>query len=247
MTHVLLILMQGAIATTPPPLSVEEIVERMVQAENGRTTSFAGYTGMRRYTVENKTTGAHAEMTVRVLCDETGAKRFQVVDERGSGFIRGHVLRGMIDAERAASEKGQREQTAITPRNYQFRLVETAVADGRPSYVLGISPKTTNPFLVRGRIWVDAEDFAVARLEGRPAKNPSRWITGVQVAHRNQRIGGLWLPLTDESSAQARIFGLTKVRIEYFDYFVAEAQSKVGLASAARFGADRDSRSRRLP
>ena len=31
----------------------------------------------------------------------------------------------------------------------------------------------TQPFYIRGRIWMDAVDFAVARVVGQPAKSPS--------------------------------------------------------------------------
>jgi hypothetical protein len=96
------------------------------------------------------------------------AKRFEVVAESGSGFVRSRIIRRMIEAEREASEKGEHEQTRIIPQNYDFQLLRTEVTDGRPAYVLEISPKTKNQFMVRGRIWVDAEDFGITRLEGQP-------------------------------------------------------------------------------
>ncbi len=37
-------------------------------------------------------------------------------------------------------------------------------------YVLNLLPKTKNKYLYRGKIWVDAKDFAVVRIEGEPAK-----------------------------------------------------------------------------
>jgi hypothetical protein len=88
--------------------------------------------------------------------------------------------------------------------------------------VLEISPKTKNKFLIRGRIWVDAEDFAITRIEGSPAKNPSFWINSVQVLHRYERVGRFWLPVVNDSRAQAKIFGRTDVAIEYFGYATNE-------------------------
>ncbi len=40
-------------------------------------------------------------------------------------------------------------------------------------HVLEVVPKTPNRFLIRGRIWVDAEDYAITGIEGTPARNPS--------------------------------------------------------------------------
>jgi hypothetical protein len=211
---ILLATIQGA----PPALTAPEIVERMVSADNARLAALSGYTGTRRYRFENKSFNKRAEMIVRVTCDGAGVKRFEVITENGSGLVRKRVLRKMIDAEEEASRKGDKEQTRIIPANYDFRLLGTELLDGRSSYVLEINPKTDNKFLIRGRIWVDAEDFAIARIEGQPARNPSFWIRSVQVAHRYERCGQFWLPVRNESRAQARIFGANAVDIDYFDY-----------------------------
>jgi hypothetical protein len=211
----LLAMIDGA----PPPLvNAPEIVDRMVKADDERLAALAGFTGMRRYRFENKKTNKRAEMTVRMKRDALGVKSFDVVAESGSGFVRNRVLRKMVDAEEEASRKTENQQTRIVPANYDFRLIGTETLDGRDSYVLEINPKTQNKFLIRGRIWVDAADFAIARVEGRPARNPSFWIHSVQVVQQYRREGGFWLPQRNESRAQARIFGPTEVVIEYFDY-----------------------------
>jgi hypothetical protein len=217
MRHVLVLLamIDGA---TPPPLAAPDIVERMVRAEEERLAALAEYTGMRRYRFENKKANKRAEMTLRVKRDSGGVKTFEVVAESGSGFVRNRIIRKMIDADEEASRKAENEHTRIIPANYDFRLIGTDVVAGCGSYVLEISLKTRNKFLIRGRLWVDAEDFAIARIKGEPAKNPSFWVRSVQVVQQYGREGRLWLPVRNESRAQARIFGATKVVIEYFDY-----------------------------
>ena len=215
---VLLVMIEGA---PPPPLTAPEIVERLVRADKERLAALAGYTSVRRYRFENKKFNKRAELTTVVACDSSGAKTFEVTAESGSGFVRSRVIRGMIDAEREASQKGEHEQTRIVPENYDFRLIGTDTLEGRGSYVLEISPKTQNKFMIRGRIWVDANDFAIARIEGQPAKSPSFWIRSVHVVQRYERIGQLWLPVMNESRAQVKVFGATDVVIEYFDYFTS--------------------------
>jgi hypothetical protein len=88
----------------------------------------------------------------------------------------------------------------------------------RPAYVLAITPKTQNKYLVQGRIWVDAADYAIVRIEGKPAKNPSFWIKSVHFVHTYRKSGSFWLPVSDRSVTDVRIFGATEVTIEYFDY-----------------------------
>jgi hypothetical protein len=52
---------------------------------------------------------------------------------------------------------------------------------------------------MRGTIWVDAEDFAIMRMEGEPAKNLSFWIKSVQFAHKYEKHGSFWLAASDSS------------------------------------------------
>ena len=141
------------IQTAPAaPLSTSQIVERMVRADDDRLAALAGYTGVRHYHFQNQKSGKQAELTTRMKCDQAGVKTFEVVSESGSGFVRSHIIRKMIDAEREASEKGERQQSRIVPANYDFGLIGTEDLDGRSNYVLEISPKTKNKFLIRGRI-----------------------------------------------------------------------------------------------
>jgi outer membrane lipoprotein-sorting protein len=43
----------------------------------------------------------------------------------------------------------------------------------RHGHLREVSPKRKEKYLFRGRIWVDAEDYALARAEGQPAKSPT--------------------------------------------------------------------------
>ena len=223
------LLLAFAPATSAPAgtaLTADGIVARMVLADNQRLAAFAGYPGARRYHFENGKFGKSADVLVRLRCDAAGAKTFEVVDESGSPFVRNKVIRRMIDAEREASEQGEHQQTRIIPLNYDFRLLGLDTIEGRPAYVLEINPKTDNKYLVRGRIWVDAEDFAIARVEGSPARSFSFWVRSVHVVQQYKRVGPLWLPVTNESDAKVRIFGSTELKIDYFDYVLNTQQAR---------------------
>jgi len=211
-----------------PSMDAPAILEHMARADNDRLAALAGYSGIRHYRFENKKTAKRAEMTVRMSCSGDGVKTFEIVDESGSGFVREHVLRKMIEAEAEASQKGERKETRIAPENYDFRLLGTEISEGRDSYVLEVTPKKPSKFSIRGRIWVDARDFAIARIEGQPAKNPSFWIRSAQVVQQYGRTGQFWLPALNRSRAEVKIFGSTEVVIEYSGYTtsVREAQSR---------------------
>jgi hypothetical protein len=44
-------------------------------------------------------------------------------------------------------------------------------------------PKNRKQVSCAGRIWVDAADYAIVRIEGKPAKNPSFWVKTVHFVH----------------------------------------------------------------
>jgi outer membrane lipoprotein-sorting protein len=203
----------------------------MVEADNRRLADLSGYTGTRRYRFENKRFNKRAEMTVRMACNSSGSKTFEVVSEDGSSVVRNRILRKMLEAETEASQSGEKQQTRMIPQNYSFRLTGTESVNGRENYVLEVTPRTKNKFLIRGRIWVDAEDFAISRVEGTPAQNPSFWIRSVEVTQRYQRVGRFWLPAANDSRAEARIFGTTEVSIEYFDYVTSDRKEQARVDS----------------
>jgi hypothetical protein len=102
-------------------------------------------------------------------------------------------------------------------------------ADGRKAYVFSVTPKAEKKYLIRGTIWVDAEDFAIIRMEGEPAKNPSFWMKSVQFAHKYEKHGPVWLAASDRSVSDARIFGPVELRIEYFDYVLNQPAQEATL------------------
>jgi hypothetical protein len=74
---------------------------------------------------------------------------------------------------------------------------------------------------------VDAEDYALARVEGEPAKNPSFWTRKVHFVQQYHKNGDYWFPLFTTSVTDARMFGTTDVRIRHFDYKAVDPLSKV--------------------
>ncbi len=207
----------GAQEFAPEP-TTGEVIARMSEADRMRAPLLQNYTSLRRYTLENKRLRLRASMTVRLSFRSPGRKEFAVIEQTGSSQIRKRVFRRMLDSEMEASSDDQREATAITPRNYSFRLLGVETLDGRKNYVIDAQPNSANRFLFRGRVWVDAEDFAITRIEGAPAKNPSFWVKKTSFVHRYSKHGPFWMALSNTSETDVHVAGHTVVRIEYSDY-----------------------------
>jgi hypothetical protein len=219
LTALFLLPASAAAADESPSLpTAEEIVARMGFRDLQRQVSIEGYAGMRRYVLDNQHLHKRAEMLVQVQGDPDGTKHFEVVSEEGWKAAHKHVLRKMLESESETSHPEARAKTRINPENYDFKIAGTEVIDGRTAYVLEVSPKRKEKYLFRGRIWVDAEDYALARAEGQPAKNPSFWTKSTHFVQIYQKSGLLWFPRSTQSVTEAHIFGTTDVNIEYFDY-----------------------------
>jgi hypothetical protein len=198
--------------------SANEVVTRMIEHDNRRQAALHGYAAVRHYVLENSRHHKRAEMLVTVKCLGNGSKQFQTVSATGWGTARRHVFPKLLESESEESLPELRDRSRITPENYAFEMVGKDYTNGRPAFVIAITPKTLNRYLIQGRIWVDVDEYAIVRIEGTPAKSPSFWIKSVHFVHTYQKSGLFWFPASDRSVTDARILGATEVTIEYFDY-----------------------------
>jgi hypothetical protein len=198
--------------------TADEVIARMIARDSERQAALHGYSAIRRYVLENRNHHKRAEMLVQMTCKEDGSKQFEVVSEDGWGGARKHVFPRLLEAEAEAAQPDLRERSRIIPENYTFEMLGTEDVRGRQAYVIAIEPKTPNKYLARGRIFVDADEYAIVRVEGKPAKNPSFWVKSVHFVHDYDKSGSFWFPVSDRSVTDVRVFGATEMTIEYFDY-----------------------------
>jgi len=219
------VILLGALGSTTicrgqqaPIVYADEVIAKLIDHSSQRDTLAGGYTGTRRYVLENQRLSKRAEMLVSVKCDSDGTKHFDVLSEEGWKSANKRVLRKMLESETETSQPPVRPTTNISPENYRFVLLGRDFVESRPVYVIQALPKREDKYLFDGRIWVDAEDFAVVRAEGKPAKNPSFWTRSIHFVQQYHKSGSFWFPVATESVTEARIFGKTEVTISYFDY-----------------------------
>ena len=205
----------AAQAGDPLP-SAEDVVAKMMQFDAQRQSQLNGYTAVRHYVAVNK--NRRAEMLVHVDCASDGAKQFTVLSEEGSGSIRKHVFHKLLSEETEASRHGTRNSTRLIPANYDFQFVGQEKLETGLAYVLQVSPKTANKYLINGKIWVDANDYSIVRIEGQPARNPSFWVRNVHFVHTYEKVGPFWFASATRTESEVRIFGSSELTIENADY-----------------------------
>jgi hypothetical protein len=209
----------------PPPLSTDVIVQRLMAANAQRSHALRGYQGTRAYHLDyHGIFGSHeAAMQVEAVYTAPERKDFKVVSQSGSKVLINHVLVKLLSSEQEAQKEQNRKELEISPKNYDFALAGTEHTPGGDFYVLEVSPKGKSKYLYRGKLWIDARDFAVARMQGEPAKNPSIWVSHTQIEYRWAKIEGFWLPVHNESVTQVRMGGKAVLTIDYTDYQVTGA------------------------
>jgi hypothetical protein len=222
---VVAVLPRPSAAQAPTAPSVAEIIHKLATANAVRMARLRSYTSTRVYVVDYKGFGGdrHARMTVNVEY-HAGKKNFVVVKEEGSKLLLNRVIHKALESEQEAAGDDMRRRSEMTEANYSFQFVTREENDGREFFVLQVSPKRKDKYLFDGKIWIDATEYAVAHMEGQPAKNPSFWITSATISHFNRSVNGIWLPSRNESTSKVRLGGHALLTIDYgnYDTFVAE-------------------------
>ncbi len=212
-------------------VSVDQIVSRLTEANKKRTDDLKGYTEERRYSVTYHGFPAKlsASMVVEATYEAPETKHFQIVSLTGSKLLADRVLKRLLSTEEAAARNPQ--ETALDSANYSFTLVGQEVLDGRPCYLLAVVPKTDSKLLYRGTIWVDADDYAVTRIDAQPAQNPSFWIRSTEIHHVYAKTGAFWLPEHNESDTLVRLGGSAVLTIDYGAYKTTSTDPTIAAAA----------------
>jgi hypothetical protein len=201
------------------PLTADQIVQKMVEGNARRAADLESYRSTRSYHLEYQgLSNKSATLLVAMTYRSPDEKNFCILSESGSDFLQERVLRRLLEAELDATREEERPHTAMDPENYEFRLVGDDRILDQEYYVLEVTPRTKNKFLFRGKIWVEAQDFAMARMEGQPAKNPSWWTKRNVIHMTYEKIGEFWLPARSDTNTQVRIVGHSVLTIVYQDY-----------------------------
>jgi hypothetical protein len=208
-------------AEDQPTLSENVIVKKMMVTNARRLAELRAFEGKRWYHLEYHGLFGGRDASMEVLATYTAPDQhnFSVLSQSGSKLLLNRVLLKLLDSEKEAFQNHQ--QVELSPTNYKFTLLGTEkIPEGDTCYVLKVKPLKPNKFLYDGKIWVDAHDFAVVRMEGEPAKAPSFWIRDTQIDSNWEKVGSFWFIAHNHSVSHIRMGGVATLTIDYGDYQV---------------------------
>jgi len=200
-----------------------------------RAQALLAYQSTRVYRLEYKgfPGGRTAEMVVKVKYQAPGTKEFEVISQNGSKILIERVFKKLLQGEKEAFDAENQKRIAINQDNYEFAMIGYEEGTRGPCYVLSVKPRTKNKYLFQGKIWVSAEQFAIVKIQGEPAKNPSFWIKDTRIETIYVNVNDFWLPERNHRVTSVRLGGHADFTIEYKDYQVTSANAWIKLGSAA--------------
>lgn len=215
------------------PLTLNQVVDRLIAANIKRSDSLLGYQSRRTYTVFYKGFfgDLHAEMVVDLDYTAPETKKFTIISESGPKLLVDHILKELMTVETESQQWKNRKALLPNRQNYNFTNLQYQPASDGCSYVLDVSPVVPNKLLYRGRIWVNDRDFAICKIEGYPSKTPSFWITSGQLVHTYSKIGEFWFSREDKSISTIRLGGTATLTIQYADYKIRSMPSAGAIVS----------------
>ena len=206
------------------------VTERQVLAELGtrneeRKAALHDYTVLRTYQVVDLRGQMHAEEIGRMEFFSPDKKAFTVISESGSAMVRHMALNPLINSEIEAAAGKEHHDSAISTDNYSLNLLGEQQLGPYRCFVAEAVPKRKAKYLFEGRVWIDANDYSVVRIEGHPARKLSFWLQRADFVRQYQKIDGFWLPEKDQTLVQVRLYGKKILKIEHRNYVVNAAQS----------------------
>ncbi len=204
----------GVLVTVPVPLlrpaaSPLNDSTRAMQQFLARPRTVHQYSASRR--LEASGSGHRAWLDVQTDFTLSSGLLYHVTAEGGSGYLRTRVLRSLLDEEQRLIARGGGSSAAISTDNYHF-TPEGINEDGLA--VVRLRPLRKDRSLIAGRMFLTV-DGELLRVEGQLAKNPSFWVTRVNVVRLYRRINGVLMPVSLDTTAQLRLLGSSALRMTY--------------------------------
>ena len=198
-----------------PSSTGEQIFADLVRHNEIRNAGLREYSAVRTYAVTDLNGRVRAKETVRMDYVAPDKKTFATIAEEGSGVVRHLVLNRLMDSEASASVGQDHRDSSISPANYTFRLLGEEDLGPHRCFVVEALPQRRDKYLFEGKIWIESQDFAVVRIAGHPAKNPSFWIKRADFVRQYEKIGDFWLPAMDQTFVDVKLYGKKILSIEH--------------------------------
>jgi len=183
--------------------NVRDIVLRMMAVRRENRNRSRTFLVKRDYRLFDQNLQPKAHVVARIVFVPPDQQHYRI--EGGRGGMAEQILKNFVKGETQPPDDPRRQE--FSPDNYEFQLVGQEVLHRRLCYVLAVQPRRQERDLIRGRIWVDAQNYEVHRVEGAPALSPSWWLRDLHVLIDFANVKGMWLRTFMRVNATVRFRG----------------------------------------
>ncbi len=218
----ILSILASSVCFAQQPPDIIAIVRGVDASVKNRIDRLAGYTVTEHYALfrgKDETRPA-AEMLVKTTYRKQTGKSYEIVSQSGSSFWRNEVLATLLDNEKRMSLPGNVQSALINSDNYEMKLDANAreQLNGRDCLILDINPRRTSQYLFNGKLWVDAQDFAIVQLKGTASKSAFFLASAADVTRQYDEISGLPMATHAQAASGSSLLGQTVIKIDYTNY-----------------------------
>jgi hypothetical protein len=219
----------SAFAQQPGPSGKTEveIIQGIDAAVYARFRAISGYSVQEQYSIyRNGETNPAAQETIHTVYTRAVGKQYTPIAQSGSSFLRSAVIDRLLAGEKDLNLAANREGALITSKNYDLQPQPGIVdLNGRQCIVVAIKPLRKSPHLFTGKIWIDASDYTVVRLEGAPSQSPSVFAGQATVARDYIKVEGFSMATHAQARSHTFLLGDTLLKIDYTNYQIQQDPS----------------------
>jgi hypothetical protein len=219
--HELFVEIKSPVESPAGEISGSHLLAELTTHDQVRNAALLSYTELRTYQLTDASGKVRAQQSGQMEFHAPGKLTFVSNSEAGSGVVRRLAFNPLISSEIEAASGKTLEESAITPANYTFEILGEEYVGPNRCFVAWASPKRPDKYLFEGKVWIDAEEFAIVRVAGHPARKLSFWIDQVNFVREFERIDGFWLPRKDQTFVQVKLYGQKVLTIEHQYYAVS--------------------------
>jgi hypothetical protein len=196
-----------------PSVDLPSIVSRMSQVQHEAVAESRAYQLTRKYQVFNNKDSNNdgirddqypkTELLATIDYMPAGHTSYRI--DHSTGGMGERAIRHALDHEADFAKTPDRVE--MTERNYTFSFVGVDEMGGRRCYVLQSHPNRDDRYLLKAQVWVDAENFRILKIHGRPQRSPSFWVKDLDLTLEYGELGGMWMHTTTRADANVRFDG----------------------------------------
>jgi hypothetical protein len=199
-------LLIGAAAAAPVEAS------SVCGADAASAASMRPYVALRRLEARTERNGKFAWMDVRTTLSTDGRFTYEILAEGGSTQIRDRALIAALKREQESVAKG-------VPVHFPAQLAGYDCADAGPSgdglLRIALLPRQPNRQLVNAMLTLEPASGRLVRVAGQLARNPSFWVSDVQMEWQYARVGDAVLPESVHARAKVKFVGPSAFDMTY--------------------------------